>query len=202
MHRLKGRRLPRRLLQLYAGLALYGVSMALLVRSELGVMPWDVLHQGLARQLGWSLGAVTVLVGALVLLAWVPLRQRPGLGTVSNVVVIGLAVDGGAKVAATQRANAIADEAARAGGQALDVSAALAGQVRVDSAAAVAAAQDYLDRNGVQGAVTVVDGDTLTVTTTITEPTTFLGLIGIQTMTVEGSGTADLITDQSGGAEP
>jgi uncharacterized membrane protein YczE len=83
----------RRLVQLYAGLLLYGASMALLVRASLGVMPWDVLHQGLARQLGWSLGAVTVLVGALVLLAWVPLRQRPGLGTVSNVVVIGVAVD-------------------------------------------------------------------------------------------------------------
>ncbi|SHN52500.1 hypothetical protein SAMN05660350_00393 [Geodermatophilus obscurus] len=132
-------------------------------------------------------GALGVFLAVLV----------PGL-----LLIIGLAVDGGAKVAATQRANAIADEAARAGGQALDVSAALAGQVRVDPASAVAASQDYLDRNGVQGAVTVVDGDTLTVTTTITEPTTFLGLIGIQTMTVEGSGTADLITDQSGGAEP
>jgi uncharacterized membrane protein YczE len=87
------RRPVRRLVQLYLGLALYGASMALLVRSSLGVMPWDVLHQGLARQLGWSLGAVTVLVGAVVLLAWVPLRQRPGLGTVSNVVVIGIAVD-------------------------------------------------------------------------------------------------------------
>ncbi|MGY1702116.1 membrane protein YczE [Geodermatophilus sp. SYSU D00766] len=84
---------PRRLVQLYAGLVLYGLSMALLVRSGLGVMPWDVLHQGLARQLGWSLGVVTIVVGALVLLAWVPLRERPGLGTVSNVVVIGLALD-------------------------------------------------------------------------------------------------------------
>jgi uncharacterized membrane protein YczE len=79
--------------QLYAGLVLYGVSMALMVRSSLGVMPWDVLHQGLARQLGWSLGSVTIVVGALVLLAWVPLRERPGLGTLSNVVVVGLAVD-------------------------------------------------------------------------------------------------------------
>jgi uncharacterized membrane protein YczE len=83
----------RRLIQLYLGLLLYGASMALLVRSGLGNMPWDVLHQGLARQLGWSLGTVTVLVGALVLLAWIPLRERPGLGTVSNVVVIGVAVD-------------------------------------------------------------------------------------------------------------
>src|SRR5688500_12649073 len=84
---------PRRLVQLYGGLALYGLSMALLVRSGLGVMPWDVLHQGLARQLGWSLGTVTVVVGAAVLLAWIPLRERPGLGTVSNVLVIGVAVD-------------------------------------------------------------------------------------------------------------
>jgi uncharacterized membrane protein YczE len=86
-------RVTRRLLQLYLGLALYGGSMALLVRSDLGVMPWDVLHQGLAPHLGWSLGTVSIAVGALVLLGWVPLRQRPGLGTVSNVVVIGLAVD-------------------------------------------------------------------------------------------------------------
>lgn len=83
----------RRLLQLYLGLGLYGFSMALLVRSELGVIPWDVLHQGIARSIGWSLGSVTIAVGALVLLLWIPLRERPGLGTVSNVVVIGLAVD-------------------------------------------------------------------------------------------------------------
>jgi uncharacterized membrane protein YczE len=93
VHQLLTARPARRLVQLYAGLVLYGVSMALLVRSGLGVMPWDVLHQGLARQLGWSLGVVTMVVGALVLLAWVPLRERPGLGTVSNVVVIGLALD-------------------------------------------------------------------------------------------------------------
>ncbi len=86
-------RLPRRLTQLYAGLVLYGVSMALMVRSSLGVMPWDVLHQGLARQLDWSLGAVTIVVGVVVLLGWIPLRERPGLGTVSNVVVIGVAVN-------------------------------------------------------------------------------------------------------------
>jgi uncharacterized membrane protein YczE len=88
-----GRRLPRRLTQLYAGLLLYGVSMALIVRSSLGNMPWDVLHQGLADRLGWSIGTVAIAVGALVLLGWIPLRQRPGLGTVSNVVVLGLAMD-------------------------------------------------------------------------------------------------------------
>jgi Flp pilus assembly protein TadG len=131
-------------------------------------------------------GAIGVFLAVLV----------PGL-----LLIIGLAVDGGAKVAATQRANAIADEAARAGGQALDVSAALAGQVRVDPAAAVAAAQDYLDRTGVQGTVTVVDADTLQVSTTLSEPTTFLGLIGISTLTVDGTGTADLVTDQNGGAD-
>ena len=90
---LRGRRLGRRLVQLYVGLALYGVSMGLLVRSALGVMPWDVLHQGLSRHIGWSLGTVSIVVGALVLLAWIPLRQRPGVGTISNVVVIGVAVD-------------------------------------------------------------------------------------------------------------
>ena len=90
---LRTRRLTRRLVQLYLGLALYGASMALLVRSTLGVTPWDVLHQGLSRHLGWSLGTAAIVVGAVVLLFWIPLRQRPGLGTVSNVFVIGLAVD-------------------------------------------------------------------------------------------------------------
>lgn len=91
--RLPSRRLPRRLTQLYAGLVLYGFSMALLVRSELGVMPWDVLHQGLSRTVGGSLGLVSIVVGAAVLLLWVPLRERPGVGTVSNVFVIGIAID-------------------------------------------------------------------------------------------------------------
>ncbi|MGX2998398.1 membrane protein YczE [Streptomyces sp. JNUCC 64] len=86
-------RLPRRLLQLYGGLTLYGVSCALLVTAGLGLEPWGVLHQGLAELTGLTIGAVTIAVGALVLLLWIPLRQRPGLGTVSNVVVIGLAMD-------------------------------------------------------------------------------------------------------------
>lgn len=86
-------RMARRLTQLYLGLILYGVSMALMIRSELGLDPWDVFHQGLAERVGLSFGTVTILVGALVLLLWIPLRQRPGIGTLSNVVVIGLAVD-------------------------------------------------------------------------------------------------------------
>jgi uncharacterized membrane protein YczE len=90
---LRGRRLPRRLIQLFAGLALYGASEALMIRSTLGNMPWDVLHQGVAQRLGWPIGAVSIVVGALVLLCWIPLRQRPGFGTVSNVVVVGLVLD-------------------------------------------------------------------------------------------------------------
>ncbi len=92
-HRRTRGRWARRLLQLYVGLALYGLSIALLARSALGLMPWSVLDQGIARTTGITLGVSSIVVGALVLLAWVPLRQRPGLGTVSNVVVIGLALD-------------------------------------------------------------------------------------------------------------
>ncbi|OWA01652.1 hypothetical protein B9W62_32250 [Streptomyces sp. CS113] len=87
------RRLARRLIQLYGGLALYGASSALLVRSGLGLEPWNVLHQGLAEHTGLSMGVVLTAVGAAVLLLWIPLRQRPGLGTVSNVLVIGAAMD-------------------------------------------------------------------------------------------------------------
>ncbi len=87
-------RVARRLLQLYAGLALYGASSALLVQAGLGLEPWNVLHQGLAELTGLSIGVVSIGVGAAVLLLWIPLRQRPGLGTVSNVFVVGLALDG------------------------------------------------------------------------------------------------------------
>ncbi|MEV7149741.1 MULTISPECIES: hypothetical protein [unclassified Streptomyces] len=86
-------RLGRRLIQLYAGLTLYGVSSGLLVEAGLGLEPWGVLHQGLAEHVGLSIGTVSIIVGAAVLLLWIPLRQRPGLGTVSNVFVIGLAMN-------------------------------------------------------------------------------------------------------------
>ncbi|KES05232.1 membrane protein [Streptomyces toyocaensis] len=85
--------LARRLSQLYAGLALYGASSALLVRSGLGLEPWNVLHQGLSERTGLSMGVVLTITGALVLLLWIPLRQRPGLGTISNVLVIGAAME-------------------------------------------------------------------------------------------------------------
>ncbi len=87
------RGLPRRLIQLYAGLLLYGFSMALMLEASLGLDPWDVFHQGIAERTGWSFGTVVIVVGAVVLLAWIPLRQWPGLGTVSNVILIGLSVD-------------------------------------------------------------------------------------------------------------
>ncbi|WP_209313902.1 hypothetical protein [Blastococcus sp. TF02A-35] len=67
--------------------------MALMVRAGLGLNPWGVFHQGLARQTGWSLGVITILVAGAVLLLWIPLRQQPGIGTISNVVVIGVAID-------------------------------------------------------------------------------------------------------------
>ena len=88
----------RRLLALYAGLWLYGTSMAVMIRDGLGLDPWDVFHQGVARHTDLSFGTVTAITGALVLLFWIPLRQRPGLGTVSNVVVVAVAVDAGLRV--------------------------------------------------------------------------------------------------------
>lgn len=91
-------RFPRRLSQLLVGLFLYGWSMAMQVRGSLGLAPWDVLHEGLARNLPFSFGQITIGVGALVLLLWIPLRQKPGLGTLLNVVVIGLAADFGLSV--------------------------------------------------------------------------------------------------------
>lgn len=90
---LPARRLPRRVTQLYAGLLVFAFGEALIVRASLGVIPWDVLHQGLVHQLGLTIGQWSIIIGALVLLLWIPLRERPGLGTVSNVVVIGAALD-------------------------------------------------------------------------------------------------------------
>lgn len=83
----------RRGTRLVAGLVLYAASIALLVHPQLGSMPWDVLNQGLARTAGWSFGTATVVISLVVLLCWVPLRQRPGVGTVANVLVIGALVD-------------------------------------------------------------------------------------------------------------
>jgi uncharacterized membrane protein YczE len=83
----------RRLSQLYLGLLLYGVSDAMMLLAGLGVNPWDVFHQGLSRRLGLGVGTWVVIVGVVVLLLWIPLRQRPGLGTISNVLAIGAVID-------------------------------------------------------------------------------------------------------------
>jgi uncharacterized membrane protein YczE len=78
------------MVNLHAGLALYGVSVAVMVKADLGLNSWDVLHQGLSRRTGVPMGWVINGVGVLVLLAWLPLRQRPGYGTLANVVLVGL----------------------------------------------------------------------------------------------------------------
>ncbi|ARU96311.1 membrane protein YczE [Tatumella citrea] len=81
----------KRLLQLYVGLTLYGISCGMYMHTGLGADPWDVFHLGVAQTLSVNVGTVMIVTGALVLLLWIPLRQRPGLGTLSNVVVLGLA---------------------------------------------------------------------------------------------------------------
>ena len=86
-------RLPRRVGQLLVGLVLYGVTMGVMVRATLGLDPWDVFHQGLARHVPLSFGTVITLMSVVVLLAWIPLRQRPGLGTVANALIIGWTTD-------------------------------------------------------------------------------------------------------------
>ncbi len=83
----------RRLVQLYVGLVLFGVGSSMLLLAGLGVDPWDVFHQGLSRRLGLGVGTWAIIVGVAVLLLWIPLRQRPGFGTLSNVIVVGLVID-------------------------------------------------------------------------------------------------------------
>ena len=82
--------LARRLVQLYVGLVLFGVSVAMVIRGALGNAPWDVLHQGLARHSSIGTGEWSVIVSFLLLVLWIPLRERPGLGTVSNAIVVGV----------------------------------------------------------------------------------------------------------------
>jgi len=90
---LRAGRLGRRLPQLYAGLVLYGLSLAMMVRGHLGVAPWDVLHTGLTKHFPITFGEALIIVSFLVLVVWVPLREVPGIGTVSNAVVVGVAAD-------------------------------------------------------------------------------------------------------------
>ena len=86
-------RLPRRLVQLFVGLVLYGASLAWMVRADLGLAPWDVLHSGLIRHVPITLGQAVVLMSFVVLVLWIPLRETPGIGTLSNAVVVGLSAD-------------------------------------------------------------------------------------------------------------
>ncbi|MFC3716529.1 YitT family protein [Luteimonas soli] len=88
-----GRAMPQRLLKLFLGLIAYGVSMVMMLQSDLGLMPWDVLHQGISLQGGWPMGRVTIAVSFAVLLMWIPIRQKPGFGTLCNAIVIGLVFD-------------------------------------------------------------------------------------------------------------
>lgn len=83
-----------RMVQLQLGLVLYGISDGMILMSGLGANPWDVFHQGLAKHIGLPVGTTVIVVGVAVMLFWIPLRQKPGFGTLSNVVVIGLAMDG------------------------------------------------------------------------------------------------------------
>ncbi|MFG1946608.1 YitT family protein [Nonomuraea sp. NPDC048826] len=85
--------LPARLVRLYGGLALYGAGIGLQIRSGLGNGPWDVFHQGAALRTGLTVGTMIIIVGALVMLFWIPLRQRPGFGTISNVIFVGVFAD-------------------------------------------------------------------------------------------------------------
>ena len=88
-----GERLRRRVTQLVVGLVLFGFGVGLMLQSGLGVPPWDVLHQGLARQFGLTVGVWSIIVSVMVLLLWLPLRQAYGLGTLLNAVIIGVVID-------------------------------------------------------------------------------------------------------------
>lgn len=85
--------LPRRLVQLVVGLVLYGVSLAMMLRSTLGLAPWDVLHSGLTEYVPLTIGQVVIALSFVVLLLWIPLREKPGLGTVANAILVGLSAD-------------------------------------------------------------------------------------------------------------
>jgi len=93
MEQLRAGRTFRRMVQLFAGLWLYGTAMAMFIRAELGLDPWDVFHYGVRQHIALSFGTIVIIVGGLVLLLWIPLRQWPGFGTVMNVFVIGIATD-------------------------------------------------------------------------------------------------------------
>lgn len=89
----RGRRLPRRWVQLFIGLYLYGMGIAFMVRGEIGAAPWDVMSQGIARHVPLSFGVITILTSIVVLVLWLPLRQRYGVGTLLNALLVGPSAD-------------------------------------------------------------------------------------------------------------
>lgn len=90
---LRAGRLPRRLIQLFIGLSIFGFSMAMLIRGGLGMIPWDVFHYGVATHVPLSFGMIAIIVALAVLLLWIPLREMPGLGTIANAIWVGVAAD-------------------------------------------------------------------------------------------------------------
>lgn len=98
LEQLRAGRLPYRIIQLFVGLTLFGLAMAGFVRAGLGLAPWDVLHYGVTLHTGLSLGTVVIIFGFIVLLLWIPLKQMPGLGTIANVLWLGIAADIGLAV--------------------------------------------------------------------------------------------------------
>jgi uncharacterized membrane protein YczE len=118
VEQLRAGRLVRRIAQLFVGLVLYGASLAMMVRGGLGLAPWDVLHSGLTEHVPLTLGQAVVVMSFVVLLLWIPLRERPGVGTIANAVVVGFAADGTLLVLGPPDALA-ADVALTVGGVAL-----------------------------------------------------------------------------------
>ncbi len=115
---LRAGRLLRRSTQLMVGLVLYGASLAMMVRADLGLAPWDVLHSGLIQHVPLTLGQAVVVMSFVVLLLWIPLKEMPGVGTIANAVVVGFAADG--TLALLERPEALwAEVALMVGGVAL-----------------------------------------------------------------------------------
>ena len=111
---LRAGRLGRRMVQLSVGLVLYGVSIGLMVRGNIGLAPWDVLHSGLIEQIPLTLGQIVVVMSFVVLLLWIPLREVPGLGTISNALVVGFSAD--ATLALLEKPDAVVLRVALMGG--------------------------------------------------------------------------------------
>ncbi|HUG31983.1 MAG TPA: hypothetical protein VMM14_03745 [Acidimicrobiia bacterium] len=93
-----GKSLRRRMVHFLAGLVLFGLGIALMLQSGLGLPPWDVLHQGLTRQFGLTVGVWSIIISFVVLLLWIPLRERYGIGTILNAIIIGVVIDLGVLV--------------------------------------------------------------------------------------------------------